>query len=183
MRNFFLIILSLKIDGILAAIFYMIHALLLPTTSTQGSDKTMKKYSVHESRNAFMVFYETDTAYVESLNAIRNVQSIPPMINIIGDVFSPKKAYVDYDNVRYEFHSLAKAIDIAFKAYFTLMYVYPKACQAVWIFINQYFYDLEDEESKPSAANGLLMHEMTGNSIIAISILFLLNNVFVYFLL
>lgn len=93
------------------------------------------------------------------MNKLSKVQSIPPMINIIGEVFNVQKVYLDFDNIRYIFHSLAKAVDVAFKTYFTLLFVYPKACQAMWLFINKYFFKLEDEIT-PSCAHGQLMHHL-----------------------
>lgn len=138
----------------------MLHALLLPTTKTKIDEKT-KKFSLMESRDAFMAYYPTTNAYVESRNAFLKNASIPPMVNVIGEIFDPKDIYVDFDDVSYKFHSIAKAIDIAFKMYFVLQIHYPAPCQTIWMFLNRYFYNIEDG-TKASSAIGTLIHKLKG---------------------
>lgn len=150
-------------DGVTSAIFYMIHAILVPSNTSSAlkteEKKKVTRYSVLESRDAFIKYHATETAYQEYLIELAKMQSIPPMINIIGDVFSQEKIILNFDKISYEFFSLGKAIDVAFKAYFTFQFVYPKPCQSMWVLINQYFFEIADE-ARPLAANCNLMHHL-----------------------
>lgn len=152
------------LDGNTSAIFYMLNALLLPTTKTKTGEKT-KKFSLMESRDAFIAYHPTATSYIESRNELAASRTIPPMLNIIGDIFEPVEIIVDYDNVSYNFFSIGKAIDIAFKIFFVMRIDYPKPCQMIWVFLNKYFFNLEDG-MKPSAAIGVLMHLLKGEKLI-----------------
>lgn len=138
----------------------MLHAILLPTTNIKIDHKT-KKFSLMESRDAFMAFHPTTLQYIEIRNDTAKHGTIPPMVNVIGEIFDPKEIIVDFDNISYKFFSIAKAVDIAFKMYFVLQVDYPKPCQSIWIFLNRYFFNLDDGK-KPSSAIGTLMHHLKG---------------------
>lgn len=138
----------------------MLHALLLPTTQTKTTDKT-KKYSMMESRDSFIAYHPTQTSYFENRNELAKSGSIPPMLNIIGDIFAPVEIYVDYDNISYKFFSMGKAIDIAFKIFYVMQIDFPKPCQMIWVFLNQYFFHLEDG-MKVSSSIGVLLHLLKG---------------------
>lgn len=141
-----------------SAIFYMLHSILLPTSTTKIDDK-IKKFSVMESRDAFIAYHKTTLAYVEARNNMAKHKSIPPMINIIGNVLDPTEIFVDFDDITHQFHTLGKAIDSTFKMYYVFLIDYPKPCQSLWIFLNLYFYGLEDGK-KPSTSIGALLHQL-----------------------
>lgn len=143
-----------------SAIFYMLHSILFPTSTTKVDDK-MKKFSVMESRDTFIAYHKTHLAYIETRNNLAKNKTIPPMVNIIGDILDPTDIMVDFDDITYQFHTLGKAIDTAFKMYFVFMIDYPKPCQSIWVFLNIYFYGLEDGK-KPTTSIGALLHQLKG---------------------
>jgi len=69
------------------------------------------------------------------------------MLVFVGSTLSDIIAnYVQVDNVRYEFRTPLKAVDTCFKAFHGLDAAYQEKCQAIWLFIQKYFYDLHLKE-------------------------------------
>lgn len=72
----------------------------------------------------------------------------PTLIFVGSTLWNITASYVQIDNVRYELRTPLKALDTCFKAFYALDAAYQNECQAVWLFIQKYFYDLylkEDE--------------------------------------
>jgi hypothetical protein len=88
-------------------------------------------------------------------------QTVQPQIVIIGNLLQIQKVFVSVDNVFYRAESVLKAIDMVFKTYIALDMKYPFACQQVWVYIQQYLYDihLSTDINLPSvvAFAGLIM--------------------------
>jgi len=73
--------------------------------------------------------------------------SLQPMLVFVGSTLSDITAsYVQVDNVKYEFCTPLKAVDTCFKAFHALDAAYQEECQAIWLFIQKYFYDLHLKE-------------------------------------
>lgn len=52
-------------------------------------------------------------------------------------------SYVQIESLRYHVRTPLKCLDLCFKAFFALDVVYPIPAQAVWRFIQEYFYELK----------------------------------------
>lgn len=69
--------------------------------------------------------------------------NLQPTLIFVGPTLSNISAsYVQIDAVRYELRNPLKALDTCFKAFHALDAAYQTECQAVWFFIQKYFYDL-----------------------------------------
>lgn len=130
---------------------------------------TKKRYTVAQSKDAFIKHHRTVAAYSERVaDLIEKKLTMAPMVHIIGDgeQFEPSEIIVNYDGIRYEYFSLAKAIDICVRIYFVLNISYPPACELVWTFIEKYFYgdQLKEATKKPRASSAMskLMEKLHG---------------------
>lgn len=69
--------------------------------------------------------------------------NLQPTLVFVGPTLSNITAsYIQIDTVRYELRTPIKALDICFKAFHALDAAYQEECQAIWLFIQRYFYDL-----------------------------------------
>lgn len=72
-----------------------------------------------------------------------------PTLVFIGPTLSNITAgYVQIDTVRYELRTTLKALDTCFKAFHALDTAYQEECQAVWLFIQKCFYNLDLREDR-----------------------------------
>ncbi|KYN20117.1 hypothetical protein ALC57_07545, partial [Trachymyrmex cornetzi] len=115
-------------------------------------------------RNQYSYFNETKIKYMKSLFskiflqipgdlnrqvkahrewlASRGLNLQPTLIFVGPSLLNITASYVQIDAVRYELRTPLKALDTCFKAFHALDAAYQEECQAVWLFIQRYFYDL-----------------------------------------
>lgn len=114
--------------------------------STSGNSR----FTATDSQLAFLRFHATADDYKSAFNQMwKDNKSVAPMINIIGDMFGPKQYMIDFDNIRYRPTKITKAIDICFKCYFVFGMEYPPACVSFYQFLNCFFYNITEIETKP----------------------------------
>lgn len=149
------------IDGKIAVVFHLIQLMLPPSRTpsklTDVSKRKKKFFSTNEAREAFIVVYATETLYKEHFEAKIKKESVPPYISIIGSLSNPEKIIGGFENIKYEFNSITRAIDICFKVYHTFNFAYPNACLSMWQFINAHFYGLDDADETVNPATLLLV--------------------------
>lgn len=63
-----------------------------------------------------------------------------PLVVFIEEI---SEAYLCIDNVKYKVSTALKAIDTCFKSIIALNAEYPKECDPVWIFIQNYIYEIK----------------------------------------
>lgn len=119
----------------------------------QGSDEdastsSSSRISAADSQLAFMRFHATNEDY-NATHAEMVKELVAPMINIVGDMFGSKSYMVDFDNIRYRPATMTKAIDICFKCYFVFGLEYPQPCVSFYQFLNCFFYNIQETETKP----------------------------------
>lgn len=114
-------------------------------TSTSNSSR----FTAVDSQLAFLRFHATADDYKSAFNQMMKDNKSAPMINIIGDIFGPKQYMIDFDNIRYCPTKITKAIEICFKCYFVFGMEYPPACVSFYQFLNCFFYNIMETETKP----------------------------------
>lgn len=126
------------------------HALLTPTTKEvyKGDDgrKHVKRFTLRDSQNSFMVQHSTKAewdAYIAQSKTAERHNPNYPLISLIGDsLLDTKEIFVYFQSNRFEFFNVVKAVDTCFKIFFLFNIKYPLPCQAVWQFIDSYFYNV-----------------------------------------
>ncbi|KAK4881552.1 hypothetical protein RN001_004871 [Aquatica leii] len=121
---------SLTEDGRNAGLLYLLPIILPPTTRSvvKVSDVTAwDSYIAHQNEHR---------------------SSIQPCIGIIGEhILYPKEIYVYWDNIKFRFHNILRALDVCFMIFFVFNFSYPKESEAVWQLINKYFYNIKDSDA------------------------------------
>lgn len=118
---------------------------------TSGHRKTQKNFTAKDAQNAFLVICATEVMYKEMYDMkVKQQSSVPPCISIIGTMLDPKEVFIDFENVTYKVNTVAKAIDICFKAYHVFNFEYPPAARLTWQFINAYFFGIKDSNTYPA---------------------------------
>lgn len=128
------------------------------------ADPKRRFYSLTESREAFIAVCPTEAAYREKYDAkVKLESSIPPFMTVIGTLNNFQYVMLDFDNITYKLHSLAKAVDVCFKTYHVFNIQYPEKCEPVWDFLNREFYHLTNCDTKTKPPTYMLLNEIKGN--------------------
>ncbi|CAI6354025.1 unnamed protein product [Macrosiphum euphorbiae] len=148
-------------------IFYLMHAVFVPTSKkvTRDSDgkKNQVKYSIKDSQNSFIVFKNTVSEIEDHIKILKNEKRpVQPFIFIIGTLTKPKEILVFFDSIKYKLFSIISAIDICFKIFHLFNLEYPPEAYIVWLFIQKYFYSLNTKFDKS--------HHMLGQILLDLSI-------------
>lgn len=154
------------IDGKYTVIFYLIHAVFVPTSKkiTRDADgkKNQIKYSIKDSQNSFIVFKSTVCEIEDHIKSIHNEKRpVQPFIFIIGTPMKPKEILVFFDCIKYKFFSIISAIDICFKIFHLFNLEYPPEACIVWLFIQKYFYCLNTKFDKSHPMIGQILLDLT----------------------
>lgn len=123
-----------------AVVLYVLHALFVPTTRKTSIDlngkKCLHKFSIKDSQNTFMIIANTTVELEEILKIRRNANNpIQPCLLIVGTIPNPLQIMVYFDESKYIFFSILKALDMCFKTYHVFNIEYPLESLSVWLFI------------------------------------------------
>lgn len=76
-------------------------------------------------------------------------QTVQPFIIITGlSLREIENYYVVVDNVLYKLDNILTAIDICFKLFMVFDAQYPTECEQVWLYFQQYIYELSTKYDK-----------------------------------
>lgn len=64
------------------------------------------------------------------------------------------------NNIYYKLETPLKAVDVCFKSFFALNLHYPMECEQIWLFIQNYFYDIKLESDKNFVFIKTLMNDL-----------------------
>ncbi|XP_029342241.1 uncharacterized protein LOC107885144 [Acyrthosiphon pisum] len=137
-----------------AVVLYVIHGLFVPTTKKAFTDlngrKCFHKFSIKDSQNTFMIVANT-AIEVEEILKIRKNDKIPiqPCLLVVGTILKPSQIMVYFDESKYVFFSIIKALDMCFKIYHLFNIEYPIESISVWLFIQNFFYNIKLPFDKP----------------------------------
>ncbi|KAL4721161.1 hypothetical protein ACJJTC_018261 [Scirpophaga incertulas] len=116
------------------------------------------KPSRAEFRDGFVMNAPTDAEVqpilAERRNKLLNLGvTFQPVVIYCGDaVGTITKTYVVYEDVLYEFRSLTKAADVAFKLFHATGAQYPQESYDVWLLVQIALYDLHTQFDHQSAS-------------------------------
>lgn len=143
---------------------YLLPVILVPTTRTvvkaSNGTKRTKRFTVKDSQLSIINIHRTITAWDSYINHQNEHEtSIQPYIGIIGEsILDPKEIYVYWDNIKFRFHNILRALDVCFMIFFVFNFSYPKPSEAVWQVINKYFYNIKDPGTGVHTSVSLLLN-------------------------
>lgn len=132
------------------ALIWALHGYLVPTNKLVKKDPTTSKkvttkFTIKDSQQS-VVFYGKNLQEVEErINHLKETKmSIQPSIYCVGDsIFSIKDIFVIFDDIRYKFSSLIKALDICFKTIYLFDLEFPPESVTFYSFIEAFFFDMK----------------------------------------
>lgn len=89
-----------------------------------------------------------------------NNNPIQPCLLIVGTVLNPTQILVYFDEIKYKFFSVIKALDMCYKIYHVFNIEYPLESQNVWLFIQHYFYKMKLKFDKPCPLINQIISEL-----------------------
>ncbi|XP_060868106.1 uncharacterized protein LOC132943234 isoform X2 [Metopolophium dirhodum] len=149
-------------------IFYLMHSLFVPSsrkiTRDDNGKKSVIKYSIKDSQNTFIIEASTPLeleVIIEKLKKQEN--NIQPCILVVGSLLNPKQIIVYFDDVKYKLFSVFKAIDICFKLFHVFNLEYPYESSNVWLFLQNYFYEINTKYDKSCSLVKQICSELDAN--------------------
>lgn len=152
-------------------IVHQLHALLKPSSrkciiNESNRKRKFAKTSIEDSRNAFLLWAPTIMELNTKIKLIIDdlyikKQTLQPIICGIGKcLLHLDDFYVFYGNVFYKLSNLITCVDVAFKIFYVLNLKYPEDCKNVWLFFQQYFYDIEVKSSNKSTILACILNDI-----------------------
>jgi len=89
--------------------------------------------------------------------------TIQPCILVVGTLIDPKKILVYFDDVKYKLFSTFKAVDICFKIFHVFNLEYPNESSNVWLFLQNYFYEIHTKYDKKCSLVNQICSELDAN--------------------
>lgn len=160
--NYIMIIIS---DSKNSIVLYLLHALFSPPTKktyiNSDGNKCMIKFSIKDSQNSYVIVANTALELEEKLKARKSSNNpIQPCLLIVGTIINPSEIMVYFDELKYKFFSIVKAIDLCFKIYHVFNLEYPLESINVWLFIQRYFYNIKLQCDKPYPIINQIIYEL-----------------------
>lgn len=115
-------------------------------------EKMRQNFTVKYSQNSFAINAENLEILEDKIHFFKNKSINVPCLLIIGNIHDIKEIFVLFYKIRYSFTSILRALDICFKIFFTFNLNYPKESETFWIFIEHFFYELNQSNVKPKIA-------------------------------
>lgn len=110
----------------------------------KGADgkKQVTRYTIKDSQNSFLMMRPSIEALEDSIRClIAERMPIQPFLMVVGKhLKNINKIFVYFDEVKFEFNSVVRAVDVCFKIYHVLNLEYPKPSTTFWTFIENFFY-------------------------------------------
>ncbi|KAJ8984803.1 hypothetical protein NQ317_013000, partial [Molorchus minor] len=136
-------------NGEYASILLAIHGYLVPSAkfcSKNVSGKTTHiKYTIKDSQESFLYCAKTQQEIEKHIMDLKSRKSaIQPFILCLGDEMSKiSNIYVYFDDIRFKFFHILKAVDVCFKIIYIFNLDFPQESKMFCNFLEKCFYKHE----------------------------------------
>lgn len=105
------------------------------------------RYTIRDSQESFVFIGKSLQEVEDHLLHIKDVKaSIQPFIICVGeDILNIKDISVYFDDIRYNFKSFVRAVDICFKIIYLFNLDFPPECSIFYSFIESFFYNFKSK--------------------------------------
>lgn len=133
-------------DGKYGATLWAIHGYLVPSAKSyekRNGKTTCTKYTIKDSQESFLFCAKTQQEVEEHIKHLKmRKNAIQPFILCTGDdITEIKNICVYFDDVRYKFFHIIKAVDICLKIIYLFNLDFPPESKMFWNFIEKAFYE------------------------------------------
>lgn len=113
-----------------------------------GTNKA-KKISLEIIRQSFIV-HLTSSSQIPSFikdrtnECLAEERKLQPFVIVVGaNLFALKEFYIFFYDTSFKCKSFLQAIDVCFKLFFVLNIRFPVECELLWLFIQQFIYEIK----------------------------------------
>lgn len=143
------------LDGRYAVVFWALHGYFVPTNKIVTKDSSGKsnvtKYTIKDSQESFLYIGNCQQQVEEHIRFLKSKKkSIQPFILCTGDdIKYPTDISVYFDDIRYQFLHILRAVDICYKIIYLFDLDFPLESEMFWNFIEHFFFKTKGRHSFP----------------------------------
>ncbi|XP_039304090.1 uncharacterized protein LOC113003214 isoform X3 [Solenopsis invicta] len=131
------------------------------TNCEQDSENSIRKLTLQECRDAFMLHVQTvadlDRALYDLKRRLqRNKDTFQPTPLIVGPLVNIESSFVIVNDQKFKVDSCLQAIELTFKIFFAVDCKYPTYAETFWIFLQKSGFDIHLQEKCNNSLNVLL---------------------------
>lgn len=147
----------------------LLHALLPPSIrhsaqnsredTSQNKKRRICKSTIKDSQQTLLLKINSPNDFYPEIDKLaaklrERGQTLQPLI-----VFDTANSdfIVYYDDIKYKFNHFLPALDTCFKIFFVFNLEYPECCKSVWLFIQQFFFEIASETTVRPCSNVLIL--------------------------
>ncbi|XP_031353765.1 uncharacterized protein LOC116178415 [Photinus pyralis] len=140
-------------NGRNATILWLLHGFFVPSNRGTQTDingkKKITKYTIRDSQQYFL-YLGKSAQQVEQWIEHRKSKgtAIQPFLFAIAESLKEiGEVFVYFDDVKFKFYNIIRAMDICFKIFHVFNLEYPNECHMFWTFIETYLYNVKSNKS------------------------------------
>jgi len=144
------------------------HSLFIPTskkiTRDENGKKSVIKYSIKDSQKTFIIEASTLLELEVIIEKFKKQENnIQPCLLVVDSLLNPKQILVYFDDVKYKLFSIFKGVNICFKIFHVFNLEYPYESSNVWLFLQNYFYEINTKYDKSCSLVKQICSELDAN--------------------
>jgi hypothetical protein len=146
-----------------------LNALITPndrfTVQVAGVSKQYK-HTISQAQQSFIQLISKTGDLNVKLSEIQEQYTaynwkLQPMIFVVGkDLLNIESSYAVYDGIFYKCEKFIDALDMCYKMYRLFNLDYQKASTLMWLFIQNYFYDMKEVNDRKSSKINILIQNL-----------------------
>ncbi|XP_077278992.1 uncharacterized protein LOC143906658 [Temnothorax americanus] len=131
------------------------------TNCEQDSENSVRKLTLQECREAFMLHVQTVADLDRALDDLkrrlqRNKDTFQPTPLIVGPLVNIESSYVIVNDQKFKVDSYLQAFELTFKIFFAVDCKYPTYAETFWIFLQKTGFDIHLQDKCNNSLNILL---------------------------
>lgn len=128
-------------------VLWSLHFFLFPTGRIVKRNVLGKndvcRFTTKDSQESFIFLSPTIQGVLDHIDFLaKKKENIQPFILGVGDLDEIEEFFVHFNGTLFKFNNFLRAFDICFKIFHLFHLEYPQACSPFWIFVEQYFYNM-----------------------------------------
>lgn len=138
----------LSLDCRNAVILWALHGYFVPTTKLVG---ITTKHTIRDSQEAFIFIGKCIQQVEEHIQHLKKLKrNIQAFIFCIGEnIFSFNEIFIYFDDIKYKFFNILRAVDICFKTFYLFNLQFPSEATMFYTFLESYFYQFKTLQTFP----------------------------------
>lgn len=141
-----------------AALLWALHGYFVPTTKfvrkTDAGKNITTKFTIKDSQESFLFIAKCTQQIEDHIDHLRKSKKyIQPFIYCIGEnIFSFQEIFIYFDDIRYKFFNILRAVDICFKIIYVFNLDFPPEAIMFYTFLESHFFQFKTQQCFPKVS-------------------------------